>query len=88
MPACGERSRPVGRQPRRAVQSHRGQRRQSQACGSTANGLVAGVLVPLVMHSTVLLALSSLLMMCVGLFAWIYLRHRWPEVGRHSTTAV
>lgn len=56
--------------------------------GSTANGLVAGVLVPLVMHSTVLLALSSLLMMCVGLFAWIYLRHRWPEVGRHSTTEV
>lgn len=56
--------------------------------GSTANGLVAGALVPLVMHSTVLLALSSLLMMCVGLFAWIYLRHRWPDVGRYSTAVV
>ena len=56
--------------------------------GSTANGLVAGALVPLVMHSTVLLALSSLLMMCVGLFAWIYLCHRWPDVGRYSTAVV
>ncbi|WP_440107858.1 multidrug effflux MFS transporter [Acidovorax sp. BL-A-41-H1] len=55
--------------------------------GSTANGLVAGVLVPLVMHSTVLLALSSLLMMCVGMFAWIYLHHRWPDVGRNATAA-
>ncbi|MDH4425905.1 MAG: multidrug effflux MFS transporter [Acidovorax sp.] len=53
--------------------------------GSTANGLVAGVLVPLIMHSTVLLALSSLLMMCVGMFAWIYLHHRWPDVGRTAT---
>ncbi|MBV7543735.1 multidrug effflux MFS transporter [Acidovorax sp. sic0104] len=50
--------------------------------GSTANGLVAGVIVPLVMHSTVLLALASLLMMCVGLGAWMYLHHRWPEIGR------
>ncbi|CAN7294948.1 multidrug effflux MFS transporter [Acidovorax sp. Leaf78] len=50
--------------------------------GSTANGLVAGVIVPLVMHSTVLLALSSLLMMCVGLVAWMVLHHRWPEIGR------
>lgn len=56
--------------------------------GSTANGLVAGALVPLVMHSTVLLALSSLLMMCVGLFAWIYLCHRWPDVGSYSTAVV
>lgn len=55
--------------------------------GSTANGLVAGVLVPLVMHSTVLLALSSLLMLCVGMFAWIYLHHRWPDVGRNATAA-
>ncbi|HCL86344.1 MAG TPA: Bcr/CflA family drug resistance efflux transporter [Comamonadaceae bacterium] len=50
--------------------------------GSTANGLVAGVVAPLVMHSTQLLALASLLMMCVGLFSWIYLHHRWPEIGR------
>ena len=50
--------------------------------GSTANGIVAGILVPLVMHSTVLLAFASLLMMCVGMMAWIYLHHRWPDIGR------
>lgn len=53
--------------------------------GSTANGIVAGILVPLVMHSTVLLAFASLLMMCVGMMAWIYLHHRWPDIGRTAT---
>ncbi|GAA3981631.1 multidrug effflux MFS transporter [Comamonas faecalis] len=52
--------------------------------GSSANGLVAGVVAPLVMHSTVLLALASLLMMCVGLASWIYLHHHWPEIGRKT----
>lgn len=50
--------------------------------GSTANGLVAGVIAPLVMHSTLWLALSSLLMLCIGLVSWIYLHHRWPDIGR------
>ncbi|MDZ4146509.1 MAG: multidrug effflux MFS transporter [Burkholderiales bacterium] len=50
--------------------------------GSTANGLVAGVIAPLIMHSTVLLALASLLMMCIGLVAWAVLHARWPEIGR------
>ncbi|MDR3453477.1 MAG: multidrug effflux MFS transporter [Rhodoferax sp.] len=50
--------------------------------GSTANGVVAGVIAPLVMHSTAALAAASLLMMCVGLVAWVYLHHRWPEIGR------
>ena len=50
--------------------------------GSSANGLVAGVIAPLVMHSTPALAAVSLGMMCIGLVAWIYLHHRWPEVGR------
>ena len=50
--------------------------------GSTANGLVAGVIAPLVMHSTPALAAVSLGMMCIGLVAWIYLHHRWPEIGR------
>ena len=50
--------------------------------GSTANGLVAGVISPLVMHSTVALATASLLMMGVGLLSWIYIRRRWPEIGR------
>ena len=52
--------------------------------GSAANGVVAGVVAPLVMHSTVWLAVASLLMMGVGMLAWIYLHHRWPEIGRIS----
>ncbi len=50
--------------------------------GSTANGLVAGLIAPLVMHSTVAMAAASLAMMCVGLVAWIYVRRRWPEIGQ------
>ncbi len=55
--------------------------------GSTANGLVAGVVAPLVMHSTLLLACASLGMMCVGLVAWVVLHHRWPDIGRTAATA-
>jgi MFS transporter, DHA1 family, multidrug resistance protein len=51
--------------------------------GSTANGVVAGVIAPLVMHSTEALALASLGMMSVGLVAWMYLHKRWPEIGRY-----
>ena len=49
--------------------------------GSTANGIVAGVISPLVMHSTVALAAASLSMLCLGLVSWSYIRHRWPEIG-------
>jgi DHA1 family bicyclomycin/chloramphenicol resistance-like MFS transporter len=49
---------------------------------STANGIVAGVISPLVMHSTVGLAAASLGMMCVGLLSWIYIRRRWPDIGQ------
>jgi DHA1 family bicyclomycin/chloramphenicol resistance-like MFS transporter len=49
--------------------------------GSTANGIVAGVISPLVMHSTVGLAVASLLMLCIGLLSWLYIRRRWPEIG-------
>jgi DHA1 family bicyclomycin/chloramphenicol resistance-like MFS transporter len=49
---------------------------------SAANGLVAGVVAPLVMHSTVGLATASLLMMCVGLSAWVVMRKRWPAIGQ------
>lgn len=52
--------------------------------GSAANGIVAGVIAPLVMHSTVLLAAASLAMMGVGLVAWIYLHRRWPDIGRDA----
>ncbi|MBA3058577.1 MAG: multidrug effflux MFS transporter [Gammaproteobacteria bacterium] len=50
--------------------------------GASANGIVAGVIAPLVMHSAVWLAAASLAMMCLGLFAWIYLHRRWPDIGR------
>ena len=50
--------------------------------GSTANGMVAGVIAPLVMHSTVGLATASLLMMSLGLCSWVYIRRRWPDIGQ------
>jgi len=53
--------------------------------GSTANGIVAGVIAPLVMHSTQAIAIASLLMMGVGLGAWIFAHWRWPEIGRLAT---
>jgi DHA1 family bicyclomycin/chloramphenicol resistance-like MFS transporter len=49
---------------------------------ATVNALVAGVLAPLVMHSTVLLAASALVFVLVGLVAWLWVHQRWPEVGR------
>ena len=52
--------------------------------GSTANGLVAGVLAPLVMHNTVWLAAASLGLMLVGLVAWIFVIQRWPATGRQK----
>ena len=50
--------------------------------GSTANGVVAGIVAPLVMHSTLALALTSALMLCIGLVAWAWLHRRWPAIGR------
>lgn len=49
--------------------------------GSASNGVVAGVIAPLVMHSTRALAITSLLMMSVGLVAWLFVKRRWPETG-------
>ena len=49
--------------------------------GSSANGIVAGLISPWVMHSTISLAGASLCMMGVGLLAWMYLRRRWPRIG-------
>lgn len=55
----------------------RGMASSLQACvGSLANGLVAGVIAPLVMHSTVSLAIASLLMMSIGVFAWLWVKPR------------
>jgi DHA1 family bicyclomycin/chloramphenicol resistance-like MFS transporter len=59
------------------VPERRGMASSFQACvGSLANGLVAGVIAPLVMHSTVGLATASLLMMSVGVLAWIWVKPR------------
>ncbi|MCO5106851.1 MAG: multidrug effflux MFS transporter [Burkholderiaceae bacterium] len=54
--------------------------------GSVANGVVAGAIAPVVMHSTVALASTSLAMLCVGLLAWLHLRRRWPEAADVSGT--
>jgi DHA1 family bicyclomycin/chloramphenicol resistance-like MFS transporter len=59
------------------VPDRRGMASSLQAfIGASANGLVAGVIAPLVMHSTVSLALASGLMMSVGVVAWIWVKPR------------
>jgi MFS transporter, DHA1 family, multidrug resistance protein len=61
------------------VPSRRGMASSMQASiGSLANALVAGVIAPLVMHSTQLLALASLAMLGVGVAAWAWVRPRVP----------
>ena len=53
----------------------RGMASSLQACvGSVANGFVAGLIAPLVMHSTVALAVASLLMMSIGIVAWVWVK--------------
>ncbi len=59
------------------VPERRGMASSFQACiGSLANGVVAGVVAPLVMHSTRALALMSLAMMGVGMLAWLWVKPR------------
>jgi MFS transporter, DHA1 family, multidrug resistance protein len=59
------------------VPTRRGMASSLQAAiGSVANGFVAGVIAPLVMHSTVALAVAALLMMSVGMVAWIWVKPR------------
>jgi DHA1 family bicyclomycin/chloramphenicol resistance-like MFS transporter len=59
------------------VPERRGMASSLQAfIGSMANGLVAGVVAPIVMHSTVGLAATSLAMLCVGLFAWLWVKRK------------
>lgn len=61
------------------VPERRGMASSVQASiGSFANALVAGAIAPLVMHSTVGLALASLAMMGVGIVAWIWVKPRLP----------
>jgi DHA1 family bicyclomycin/chloramphenicol resistance-like MFS transporter len=49
---------------------------------STANGVVAGAVAPLVMHSTRALALTSIGFMAIGLVAWFFVQRLWPQTGR------
>lgn len=59
------------------VPERRGMASSLQAClGSVANALVAGVIAPLVMHSTVALAVASLLMLGLGLVSWVWVQPR------------
>ena len=59
------------------VPERRGMASSLQAfVGSMANGVVAGMVAPLVMHSTVALAVASMLMMSVGMFAWLWVKSR------------
>jgi len=59
------------------VPTRRGMASSVQACiGSLANGVVAGVVAPLVMHSTLALALTSAGMMSIGVFAWLWVKPR------------
>lgn len=50
--------------------------------GAMSNSLAAGVLAPLVMHSTALLATMSSAILGVSLAAWWLAHRRWPAIGR------
>ena len=44
--------------------------------GSVANGLVAGLIAPLVMHSAPALAMTSITMLGIGIVAWVWVKPR------------
>ncbi len=57
------------------VPERRGMASSLQSCiGSASNALVAGLVVPLVMHSTLTLALGSMGMLAIGLSAWLVVK--------------
>lgn len=59
------------------VPERRGMASSVQSCaGSLVNALVAGVLAPFVMHSTLALALASAAMLAVGAAAWLWVKPR------------
>ena len=59
------------------VPERRGMASSVQAfIGSMANGLVAGVIAPLVMHSAAALALTSIGMLGIGIGAWLWVKPR------------
>jgi len=59
------------------VPERRGMASSVQAfIGSMANGLVAGLIAPLVMHSALALAFTSLGMLAIGIVAWVWVKPR------------
>jgi DHA1 family bicyclomycin/chloramphenicol resistance-like MFS transporter len=67
------------------VPDRRGTASSVQACvGSLANAGVAGLLAPLVMHSTLALAITSACMLAVGIGAWLWVK---PQLQLRETLA-
>jgi len=67
------------------VPDRRGTASSVQACvGSLANAGVAGLLAPLVMHSTLALAITSACMLAVGIGAWLWVK---PQLQMRETLA-
>ena len=65
------------------VPERRGMASSLQAfVGSAANGLVAGVVAPLVMHSALALAATSLAMLSIGVVSWLWVK---PHIRVGST---
>ncbi|MGA1328328.1 MAG: Bcr/CflA family drug resistance efflux transporter, partial [Rubrivivax sp.] len=61
------------------VPQRRGMASSVQAfLGAVTNGVVAGVLVPLVMHSTLAMAVASAAMLAAGALSWTWVRTRLP----------
>jgi len=59
------------------VPERRGMASSLQAClASLANSILAGLVVPLVMHSMKALALTSAVMMLIGLLSWTWVKRR------------
>ena len=59
------------------VPERRGMASSLQAfVGSAANGLVAGLVAPLVMHSALALAATSLGMLSIGVVSWLWVKPR------------
>ncbi len=50
--------------------------------GSMINAVVAGMIVPLVMHSALGLASASLTMLLIGLLCWRIVRSYWTQTGK------
>ncbi|MDE2147696.1 MAG: multidrug effflux MFS transporter [Burkholderiales bacterium] len=62
------------------VPERRGMASSVQACvGSLANALVAGAIAPLVMHSALAMAFTSVALMGIGIVAWVWVKPRLPQ---------